>query len=59
MRLHRGSNHCPATGSIQVLAAAERYPTREGACGRLGGEYDWLDDRFGMTTPPPAMAAGN
>lgn len=51
VRLHRGSDYCLATRSIQILAAAERYPAREGACGRLGGERDWLDDYFGMTIP--------
>ena len=53
MYLYRGSNHCPATGSIQNLAAAERYPAREGACGRLGDKCDRLDDSFGMNTPRP------
>ena len=59
MRLYRRSDRCPGTGSIQILAAAECYPAREGACGRLGGEHDWLDDRIGMDMPPSAVALGD
>lgn len=49
MYLHRSSNNCSATGSIQILAAAECYSTEEGACGRLGDERDWLDHNPGTT----------
>ena len=59
MRLHRHSNRCRGTWSIQILAAAECYPAREGACGRLGGERDWLDDPIGMAIPASAVAVGD
>ena len=51
MHLHRSRDHGSTTGSIQVLAAAKCDIAREGACWRLGDEYDWLDDSFGTITP--------
>lgn len=52
MCLHRSSNRCFITRSMQILAAAERHPAWEGACGRLGDECNWLDYSFGMDVPP-------
>ena len=53
MYLHRSSDRGSATGSIQVLAAAECHIAWKGACWRLGDEYDWLDGSFGAIAPWP------
>ena len=53
MYLHRSSDPGSTTGSIQVLAAAECHIAWEGACRRVGDEYDWLDDSFGAIAPRP------
>ena len=41
-----------------MLAAAECYPAREGARGRLGRERNWFDGRTGMDMPPSAVTLG-
>ena len=53
MHLYRSSDRGSTTRSIQVLATAECHIARQGACWRLGDEYDRLDDSFGAIAPRP------